>query len=117
VCVGAELVREKVLSLALDVREEPAADEQEGVLRLPLQGATMKFTIERGNPIYWHFMDRIRPLEQHVKDLEQQVRERDSDIANLRSQHAVELRDRDIVHAAELEDRTNEWRGKLALCT
>ena len=85
-------------------------------LGLPLQGATVKISIERGTPIYWHFMDRIRPLEQQVVDLEQQVRNRDAEIARLKRQHEVELRDRDILHAAELEDRTNEWRGKFALC-
>ena len=70
---------------------------------------TAKISIERGTPIYWHFMDRIHPLEK-------QVRDRDAEIARLRQQHEVELRERDIRHAAEIEDWTNTWRGYLTVC-
>ena len=71
------------------------------------QGARVDISLERGTPIHWHFMDRIYVFEKIIK-------EKDEKIERMKFDHESELRERDIRHAAEMEERTQEWREQLA---
>jgi len=71
------------------------------------KGAPAVISLERGTPIYWHFVDKMSILERQIK-------EKDAELERIKEDYEAKLRERDIRHAAEMEQRTQEWQKQLA---